>query len=223
MRHQLLIKILTISLFCTNIIYGQVNCVYSHSSVFSGINIQFQDSNNFVYQYSDCTQSKIGYGKFERTKKKIKLIFKTVEPTKNSYVFKIDSTKNNSDSVIVNFKIQDELTKEGIFMSRISPFDSAMKIFLGTMTNENGIGRIRVKPDRKLINFKVTALGFKSVMTSMIVAHYNYEVTINMNDWTQVAFGDGDIIEYEIGHVAEDSIELKVGHSKYIDYKITCR
>ena len=214
---------MTISLFCANIRFGQDSCLYSHSWGFSGVSIQFQDSNNFVYNYSDCTQSKIGYGKYARTKKRLKLMFKTVEPTKNSYLLKIDSTKVNSDSVVITFKVQNELTKEGIFMSTVSDYDSLNKKYFGAKTNENGIGRIKVRSDNKLINFKVTSLGFKPATISILVANYDYEVTINMNYCTEVAFGDGDIIEYKIGQVNGDSVKLKIGNSKYVDYKITCR
>lgn len=203
--------------------YSQSSCKYSYSWGFSGESFELLDSNNFIYRNSSCTHSLIGYGKYIKTKKKIKLFFEESLPLMGSFVFKIDSTVNtNSDSVNLNFSIKD-IKQQNLLFATISILDSSFKKIKSTYSNENGIGKLHYKKSNNIRFIEVNMTGFKKIIVPIKSNNFDYHYTIYLNSWTELTPKDWKVFVYKIRKQKGDVIELKKGKSKYLAYKVNCK
>jgi hypothetical protein len=198
--------------------YSQNNCKYSYSWGFSGESFELLDSNNFVYKYNACMQHIIGYGKYVKTKKKIKIYFE-----KASSVFKIDSIENNNtDSINLSFSIQD-MQQKSVSFATISILDSSLKKIKAIYSDKNGVGKLHLKNNNNISFIEISTFGYKKLIVPFKNNNFNYMFDINLNDRNASVPDHWELFTYKIGKQTYNKIELKRNKSKYLKYTINCK
>lgn len=218
------IQLLLIGLvFLATKAYCQNSCKYSSSWGFSGESFELLDSTNFKYQSSSCPISLIEYGKYKKTKRKIKLYFGKSPELKSSFVAKTDSIANiNSDTINLLFLVQD-INQKNIEFAVVSIMDSSYKRIKSAFTDSNGIGKLSIIKSSNIRFVEISMLGFKKLISPINDNDFNYTFTINLN-WRQDSVPDHwKVFTYKIGKQTGDKIELKRNGSKYLAYKVKCK